>query len=220
MDGCKNSLFPLFLPPSSLLPPLSLSLSPSSLPGIPVPQIDGVNGTMIANTYVRASPSVRNAPLRTVISFNNGGRWGLVTPPSHYKNSTQVNCQPPLCSLHFHMDTTEYARLGVYSLASAPGIIVAHGTIGGQLSANPNLYISLDGGNTWNETLEGSWGMVVVDQGGLMVAVPDYHTTPSRVLMYSCDEGINWTPFNFKPSGNMTVFGVITEPGQSTTVVR
>ena len=175
---------------------------------------------MIANTYVRASPSVQNAPLRTVITTNSGGRWDLVTPPNHYKNGTQVNCQPPSCSLHFHMDTTEYARLGVYSLASAPGIIVAHGTIGGQLSNNPNLYISRDGGKTWNETLEGSWGVAVVDQGGLMVAVPDYHRTSSRELLYSCDEGISWTPFTFKPSGNMTVFGVITEPGQSTTVVR
>ena len=188
---------------------------------MPVAQIDGINGTMIANTYVRASPSVRNAPLRTVISTNNGGRWDLITPPSHYKNSTQVNCQPPSCSLHFHMGTTEYARLGVYSLASAPGIIVAHGTIGGQLADYPDLYLSRDGGNTWNETLEGSWGVVVVDQGGLMVAVEDYHrTNPSRELKYSCNEGINWTPFTFKPSGNMTVWGVITEPGQSTTVVR
>ena len=116
------------------------------------------------------------------------------------------------------MDTTEYARLGVYSLDSAPGIIMAHGTIGGQLSANPDLYISRDGGNTWSETLEGSWGVVVVDQGGLMVAVEDYHRTSE--LMYSCDEGISWTSFTFKPSGSMTVFGVITEPGQSTTVVR
>ena len=213
VDGrmLSSFLFSPFLPPS-------LSLSPCHTP---VPQIDGVNGTMIANTYVRASPSVRNAPLRTVITINNGGRWGLITPPSHYKNGTQVNCQPPLCSLHFHMDTTEYARLGVYSVASAPGIIVAHGTIGGQLSNNPDLYISRDGGNSWNQTLEGSWGVVVVDQGGLMVAVPDYHrTNPSRVLQYSCNEGMSWTSYTFKPSGNMTVWGVITEPGQSTTVVR
>ena len=38
-----------------------------------------------------------------------------------------MNCEPPLCSLHFHMDTSEYARLGVFSTESAPGIIIAHG---------------------------------------------------------------------------------------------
>ena len=44
-------------------------------------------------------------------------------------NGIAVNCEPPDCSLHFHMDTSDYARLGVYSTASAPGIIVAHGTV-------------------------------------------------------------------------------------------
>lgn len=33
----------------------------------------------------------------------------------------------PACSLHFHMSNSEYSRLGVYSLSSAPGIIIAHG---------------------------------------------------------------------------------------------
>ena len=185
-----------------------------------ISQLNGINGTWIANTYVRASPNVRNAPKRTVISFNNGGSWELVTPPDYYKNGTPVNCQPPLCSLHFHMDTTSYSRLGVYSLDTAPGIILAHGTIGGQLSINPDLFISRDGGNTWNQTLEGSWGVSVLDQGGLMVAARDYHQNPSTELMYSCDEGMTWTSYHFKPSGNMTVFGVLTEPGEFTTTVR
>ena len=118
------------------------------------------------------------------------------------------------------MDTTSYARLGVYSLDTAPGIIIAHGTIGEQLSINPDLFISRDGGNTWNLTLEGSWGVSVLDQGGLMVAVRDYHTDPSIMLMFSCDEGINWTPYQFKQTGNMTVYGVLTEPGEFTTIVR
>ena len=42
-------------------------------------------------------------------------------------NGNTIICEPPDCSLHFHMDTSAYARLGVYSTDSAPGIIVAHG---------------------------------------------------------------------------------------------
>ena len=85
--------------------------------------IQGVNGTMIANQYVREDPSESNPPVRTLITLDNGGTWEPLRAPTDAANP----CEPPLCSLHFHMDTSEYARLGVYSEASAPGIIVAHG---------------------------------------------------------------------------------------------
>ena len=85
--------------------------------------IEGVNGTMIANQYVREDPSESNPPLRTLITLDNGGTWELLRAPTDPANP----CEPPLCSLHFHMDSSEYWRLGVYSDESAPGIIVAHG---------------------------------------------------------------------------------------------
>ena len=50
-----------------------------------------------------------------------------IHPPDVDVYGNQVNCEPPSCSLHFHMDTSLYARLGVFSTESAPGIIVAHG---------------------------------------------------------------------------------------------
>ena len=48
-------------------------------------------------------------------------------PPERDVDGSELNCEPPSCYLHLHMDTTEYARLGVYSTDSAPGIIIAHG---------------------------------------------------------------------------------------------
>ena len=48
-------------------------------------------------------------------------------PPDENVDGTAINCEPPDCSLHLQMDTSYYARLGVYSTESAPGIIVAHG---------------------------------------------------------------------------------------------
>ena len=59
----------------------------------------------------------------------------------------------------------------------------------------------------------------MVDHGGLLVAADDYHKEPSKVLKYSCDEGISWRDYTYS-SVNMTVFGVITEPGEETTTVR
>ena len=81
-------------------------------------QIQGVNGTLIANQYVRASPIQPADTKRTLVTLDNGGNWELVTPPDRYRNGTTVNCHPPECSLHLHMSTTEYARLGVFSLVS------------------------------------------------------------------------------------------------------
>ena len=59
----------------------------------------------------------------------------------------------------------------------------------------------------------------MVDHGGLLVAADDYHKDPSMVLKYSCDEGISWTDYTYTNT-NMTIFGVITEPGEETTTVR
>ncbi len=81
-------------------------------------QIQGLNGTLIANQYVRADPSQLADTKRTLITLDNGGNWELVTSPDRYQNGTTVNCNPPECSLHLHMSTTEYARLGVFSLVS------------------------------------------------------------------------------------------------------
>ena len=66
--GCK---YCIFVPP---LPSLPLSSKPLSL----FLQLEGVNGTMIANQYVRDDPSDTNAPIRTIITLDNGGNWELV----------------------------------------------------------------------------------------------------------------------------------------------
>ena len=50
-----------------------------------------------------------------------------IPPPPFDVDGNTITCEPPDCSLHFHMSTSAYARLGVYSTESAPGIIVAHG---------------------------------------------------------------------------------------------
>ena len=78
-------------------------------------QIDGVNGTLVANQFVRPDATQPGDTKRTLITLDNGGNWELVIAPDRYKNGTEVNCNPPQCSLHFHMSTSDYARLGVYS---------------------------------------------------------------------------------------------------------
>ena len=72
------------------------------------------------------------------------------------------------------------------------------------------------------QTLKSTWGVSVLDHGGLLVAAQDYHAfkdSPSSALSYSCDEGATWTSFTFSNKDTI-IFGVITEPGETTTVVR
>ena len=73
---------------------------------------------------------------------------------------------------------------------------------------------------SWAQTLIGSYGVTVVDHGGLLVAADDYHHEPSRVLKYSCNEGLSWSSYSYINTTDMTVYGVITEPGEETTTVR
>ena len=42
---------------------------------------------------------------------------------------------------------------------------------------------------------------------------------PSSEIKYSCDEGFSWHSYIFGQN-QLTVYGVITEPGEHTTVVR
>ena len=52
------------------------------------------------------------------------------------------------------------------------------------------------------------------------MAAKDYHQSDrSSVLKYSCDEGSTWRQFNYSNVA-ITIFGVITEPGETTTSVR
>ena len=69
------------------------------------------------------------------------------------------------------------------------------------------------------QTLESSWGVSVLDYGGLLVAARDYHQDPSNTVMYSCDEGGSWSSYKFFEQ-SLTIYGVITEPGETTTVVN
>ena len=68
---------------------------------------------MVANKNVPVNRTT--TVTRTVITLDNGAVWNYVTPPQYDLNGAPVLCEPPSCSLHFQMDSSDYARLGVYS---------------------------------------------------------------------------------------------------------
>ena len=68
---------------------------------------------MIANRHMLLNSTT--TVTRTVVTLDNGGEWSYVSPPQFDLKGVPLLCEPPQCSLHFHMDSSDYARLGVYS---------------------------------------------------------------------------------------------------------
>ena len=183
--------------------------------GLDLELIESMNGTFIANQYIGDSTG---STIRTVITFDNGAEWHLLEAPEVTSDGSETDCEIPLCSLHLQMYSTDFSRLGVYSRASAPGIIIAHGNYGQSLSQDVDLYISRDGGLRWEQTLFNLWDVQIIDHGGLLVAAKDYRQLDETYIKYSCDEGRSWTNFNFTTTATV-IWGVVTEPGETTTEV-
>lgn len=56
------------------------------------------------------------------------------------------------------------------------------------------------------------------DHGGVLVAVKYFKSQgETRELLYSTDEGENWHKHNFN-ADNLRIYGLMTEPGENTTV--
>ena len=122
-------------------------------------QIEGVNGTFIANQYVRDQ---RQKTVRTLISLDNGGNWELVRSPA------SANCIPPQCSLHFHMTTSDYARTGVYSQVrsfphASPSFLSHMAPWLCDLSPSPSLFRP--------QPLVSSWHMATLEAPSMQTAL-------------------------------------------------
>lgn len=92
------------------------------------------------------------------------------------------------------------------------GIILGIGNIGHHLhyrADEANVMMSRDSGLSWIEVAKGSHIYEVADHGGIIVLANDRIATNS--LLFSWNEGGNWTGFKFWKH-HMEVENVITEP--------
>ncbi len=100
----------------------------------------------------------------------------------------------------------------LYSGASAVGIIIAIGNVGHHLhyrADEANVMMSRDSGLTWTQVAKGTHIYEVADHGGVIVLANDRIAT--NKLLYTWNEGGNWTGFQFWKH-HMEVENVITEP--------
>ncbi|KAF6714347.1 VPS10 domain-containing receptor SorCS3, partial [Oryzias melastigma] len=120
----------------------------------------------------------------------------------------------PFCSLHLQLQTSEnpYVSGTISTKSSSPGIIVATGNIGAELSYNNvGMFVSSDAGNTWRQIFEEEHNIWFLDRGGALVAVKQ-PSVPTRNLWVSFDEGRQWSQYTFS-SVPLFVDGVLVEAG-------
>uniref|UniRef100_A0A8C8EGP3 PKD domain-containing protein n=1 Tax=Oncorhynchus tshawytscha TaxID=74940 RepID=A0A8C8EGP3_ONCTS len=176
-------------------------------------EVAGIKGVFLSNKVVEGQ-------VKTFITYNKGRDWHLLQAPTTDLKGTRLSCVQPYCSLHLHLHVSDnpYTSGNIVSKESAPGIIVASGTIGPELTAyNVSIFMTSDAGNTWREVFEEEYSVLFLNQGGALVAIR--HTPlPIRHIWLSFDEGKRWNKYSFSPSP-LYVDGVLGEPGEDTLIM-
>ncbi|RXM29356.1 VPS10 domain-containing receptor SorCS1 [Acipenser ruthenus] len=176
-------------------------------------EVAGINGMFLANKKLEKQ-------VKTYITYNKGRDWRLLQAPVTDARGNDISCLLPYCSLHLHLQVSDnpYASGNIASKESAPGIIVASGSIGSELSHNNvSMFITSDAGNTWRQIFQEEYSVLYLDQGGALVAIK--HTPlPVRHLWLSFDEGRAWNKYSFT-SVPLFVDGVLGEPGDETLIM-
>ncbi|KAM7413680.1 hypothetical protein PAMA_020860 [Pampus argenteus] len=181
-------------------------------------RVEGLRGVFIA-TLINGSVSEDN--MRSVITFDKGGTWELLQAPAADSLGGTVDCQLSKgCSLHLaqrwsQLFNIQLRRIPILTKDSAPGLIMATGSVGRNLANKPNVYVSSSAGARWREALAGphfyAWG----DHGGILMAIAQGGATTH--LKFSTNEGETWTDFQFSDR-EVYVYQLLTEPGEKSTI--
>uniref|UniRef100_A0A3Q1ID25 Sortilin-related receptor n=1 Tax=Anabas testudineus TaxID=64144 RepID=A0A3Q1ID25_ANATE len=181
-------------------------------------RVEGLRGVYIA-TLVNGSFSEEN--MRSVITFDKGGTWELLQPPAADSLGGTVDCQLNKgCSLHLaqrwsQLFNIQLRRMTILSKDSAPGVIMATGSVGRNLANKPNVYVSSSAGARWREALAGPYFYTWGDHGGILMAIAQ--GGPTTHLKFSTNEGETWNDFTFSDR-EVYVYQLLTEPGEKSTV--
>ena len=168
-------------------------------------------------------PPFLSGDTTSMITFDQGGIWSRINPPELDNEGHAFGCNPkrPDCNLHLTQTLSrKYPSTRsptIKSSKSAIGIVLGTGNVGTTLRDKSDVFLSADAGLSWHQVLKGSWYFNVGDHGGIIVAVKYFKTQgKTNELFYSTNEGIDWKSLVFYHEP-VTIFGLITEPGENTT---
>uniref|UniRef100_A0ABM0M9V2 Sortilin-related receptor-like n=1 Tax=Saccoglossus kowalevskii TaxID=10224 RepID=A0ABM0M9V2_SACKO len=194
----------------------------SDQPFADIHKVEGLRGIYIASQFNDTQGGTfQDKNMVSLITFDKGGEWSRLNEPQRdsqgkpYPDCGILNS----CSLHltqkFSLLYPRSRTVPILSKKSAPGLIMASGTVGTSIKDNPAVFISTTAGVEWFEVLKDNYYYAFGDHGGLIVAVKQYG--PTDEIRYSWNEGETWNTLTFSEE-QIQVYDVMTEPGEHTTV--
>ncbi len=186
-------------------------------------EIKGTIGTFIANT-------IEDSQIISKITFDHGVSWHYLNVSSiDSQGNTFENCKNTKCFLS--LSQLSIKNQTFYSKESAVGLILASGSVRGYSSDNSqsqqNLFISRDGGISWNEIQKGNYIFNIGDHGGLILIANE--NVPITEVSYSTNGGRSFSKIkiSIKPiivskieiidqSLNFIIYGVETKDSSQT----
>ncbi|ORY35539.1 hypothetical protein BCR39DRAFT_567933 [Naematelia encephala] len=160
----------------------------------------GLDGIAVINVVTNPAEAdiSGNKKIQSRITHNDGGTWKPLNPPARDSLGVDYDCRSTACSLQIHGYTERRDPKATYSSPSAVGLMLAVGNVGEELAAYPDsdLFLTRDGGFTWEEVHKDAHMWEFGDSGSIIVLVNDEEATDH--VIYSLDEGLTWNEYSFE----------------------
>lgn len=191
-----------------------------------IPKIDFYRAKGFISSYL-----VNRKDNGTLISHDKGYSWNPLTyeKKGHDGRDVDIDCKRVggECRLNLFIRVEEFYSdytAPLLSKESAPGIILAQGRIGGVLKhedlvhAKHDVYISIDAGKTWRQTLGSFYSYAILDHGNAIAATPLQFTVRQEIKL-STNFGYHWYDF-FLTRRYSRIAAIITDSTAKTLVVN
>lgn len=180
-----------------------------------MPVLDGIFAANAYNVsaFEEGGSTELESFVKSTFTYNKGGIWHGVIPPDDLFCPTD----DPFCTLNLFMMADRATVTPMMADENAVGLILAQGNEG-YYRQDPTeslfLYLSRNGGVTWDRILEGSYEYAMASHGSLFVAAEN--SRANNTLFYSWNQGVEFDGCIFSSENVFIESIVYPEPSPTT----